>query len=236
MKALYNAFVSVFLITVIASCTDTDYGKDFDINYPVPVIQSVTEEPMVGQEITIKGIGFASPNTVSINGISMKIVSETETEIKAILPRIFEAAPLVLKNVYMRQCLEEITILPKYPAMEEIKVLQWPTKIIKGRSIVIKGENVDLIKEVTIGEATVKVNGLTQSPGQIVILAPKELPDVVTITVKTMYNNTMSSSVLPVEEPSDIFIPVDPIVLFDFEDGQTYFTKGDLLESILLLK
>lgn len=103
MKALYNAFVSVFLITVIASCTDTDYGKDFDINYPVPVIQSVTEEPMVGQEITIKGIGFASPNTVSINGISMKIVSETETEIKAILPRIFEAAPLVLKNVYMRQ-------------------------------------------------------------------------------------------------------------------------------------
>lgn len=231
MKTLYNILVSAFLITAVSACTDSDYGKDFDIDYPVPAIQSVTEEPMIGQEITIKGTGFASPNTVSINGISMKIVSETETEIKAILPRIFEAAPLVLKNVYMKQCLEEITILPKYPAMEEIKVLQWPSKIIRGRSVVIKGENVDLIKEVTIGESTVKVNGLTQSPGQIVVLAPKELPDATTVIVKTMYNNTISSSALPVEDPSDIFIPVDPIVLFDFEDGQTYFTKGDLAES-----
>lgn len=230
MKAIYNIIVCTFLVAMVSSCTDSEYGKDYDIDYPVPVIEKVTEDPAVGQEITISGSGFVSPNTVSVNGISMKVVSETKTEIKAILPRIFEAASLVVKNVYMKECMEQFVIIPKYPAIEEILVTQWPAKIVKGRAVVIKGTNVDMIKSVTIGDATLTINGLTQSPDQIVVLAPSELPATAKISVKTMYGNSMESPMLNVEEPSDIFTPVQPIVILDFEDGITHFTKGDLSE------
>ena len=231
MKAIYSILIGTFLMAFISSCTDTGYGKEYDIDYPVPVIKAVTENPMVGQEITISGSGFVSPNTVSVNGISMKVVSETATEIKAILPRIFETAPLMVKNVYLKEAMEQFTIIPRYPAMEEIQVIQWPAKIVMGRAVVIRGNNVDLITSVTIGDATMQVNGLTQSPDQIVVLAPAMLPASAKIVAKTMYGNTLESPALNVEEPSDIFTPVQPIVVLDFEDGLTHFTKGDLAES-----
>ena len=232
MKYLYNIFLAIFSsLCVFSSCSDEEYGKDFDIDYPIPVIESVTEEPMVGDEIVITGTGFMSPNTLSIDGISMEIVSETETEIKAVLPRIFDSAPLVLVNACLNQCVEEFVINPNYPSMEEIQVLQWPSKITKGRSLVIQGENVDLITEVTIGGTAITVNGLTQSPTRIAVLAPTDLSETATIRAKTIYNNVIESPVLTVEEPSDFYTPVDPIVIFDFEDEQTYFVKGDLSES-----
>ena len=228
MKAkLINIFIIIFCLSVV-SCTEIN---PFDIGYPVPKITSITENPKVGDEITIKGSGFTAPNAVSLDGITMKITSEKDNEIKAILPRIFKSAVLKLTNVYKLSAQESFTINPIYPTIDEIQVTQWPAKITRGRAIVIKGENVDLITDVTVGGNKFTINGLTQSPGMITVLAPESLEGPVKIVCTTMYGNTLESNPLDVVDPSKIFKPVDPITLFDFEDGNTYFVSGDLPAS-----
>lgn len=223
MKA-YKILIAAILLT---SCSN-EYGKFFDIDYPVPSIKSVTENPMVGDTITILGSGFVAPNTVSVNNISMKVAKEDESGIRAILPRIFTASPLVVKNVYKMQNEETFMITPRYPEMSQIQVLEWPSKVIRGRSIVLKGTNVDLITSVTVGESTTAINGLNQTPDQIVFLAASDLPDHVKIVATTMYGNKLESPLIPVEDPGNIIIPVDPVKIFDFEDGVTHYSAGEM--------
>lgn len=232
MKVLQNIIIGLFMMFVASSCSEDDYGKHSDIDLPVPTIASITSDPLVGEEITIAGQDFAIPNTVSIDGISMKVVSESENEIRAILPRLFEVAPVVVRNVYGRLTTNENTIKPKYPPMEDIVVNKWPTKIIRERAIFIKGDNVDLVKEIRIGETVISVNGLTQSPGRIAVLIPNTLQGTAsTIKLKTVYGSYIESPELPIEDPSDWFEPVDPVVLLDFEDGETHFAKGDIADA-----
>ena len=92
----------LFLLLVFASCSNEQYGEHSDVNYPIPTVISITEDVAVGEQITIKGTNFIAPNSVSLDGISLKIVSESETEIVAILPRIFNTASLVVKNALGR--------------------------------------------------------------------------------------------------------------------------------------
>lgn len=225
MKILHNILI-ISLVLFGISCSEDNYGEHTDINLPVPTVTSVTAEPIVGAEISIKGENYASPNTVSINGISMKIVSESVTEIRAVLPRIFEAAPIVVRNAYGRQSENEDIIKPKYPDASEITVTKWPMKILRGKNLVIEGTNVDLITEITIGTTVIAVNGLNQTPERMAAFVPANLEGTSsTIIVRTILGTTIESGVLDIE---DSFAPADPILILDFEDGITHFTKGDV--------
>ncbi len=211
----------------LAACKEDDFGTHSDLNYPIPVVVSVTENPSVGSEITIAGKNFAAPNTVSIDGISMTVTSETETEIKAVLPRIFTGAPIVIRNAYLNQNEENIVIMPNYPSAEEIAVDEWPEKIYRGRPLVMRGRNVDLVTEITIGDTTFSVNYTSQSPERLVQMMPSDLAGTSSkIVLRTVLGNTIESAELAIENKPDPYVPEPDLLLMDFEDQKTHFVPA----------
>lgn len=216
--------ISLLCSVALVACKEDEFGTHSDLNYPIPIVSSVSEGAIVGSEITITGKNFAAPNTVSVDGISMTITSETETEIKAVLPRIFSGAPIVVRNAYLNQNEESIIIQPNYPAAEEIVVTEWPETIYRERPLVMRGENVDLITEITVGDTTFTVNYTSQSPDRLVQMMPNNLQGTSSkITLKTILGNTFESDVIPIENKPDPYIPEDDLLLMDFEDQVTHF-------------
>ena len=224
--------ISLLCSVAFVACKEDEFGTHSDLNYPIPIVSSVSEGAIVGSEITITGKNFAAPNTVSIDGISMTITSETETEIKAVLPRIFSGAPIVVRNAYLNQNEESIVIQPNYPAAEEIVVTEWPETIYRERPLVMRGENVDLITEITVGDTTFTVNHTSQSPDRLVQMMPNNLNGTSSkITLKTILGNTLESAVIPIENKPDPYIPEDDLLLMDFEDQVTHFEPAPAFSS-----
>lgn len=232
MKIYFRIICSILCAISIISCTEDDYGKHSDIKFAIPIVESELGEVGIGQEVIIKGQNFVTPNTVSIDNISMKIISESENEIKAILPRIFDPSSIIIRNAY--GCWSENTdvVKPIYPSDSKITVTKWPSKIVRGRTISFEGENVDLITQVSIGELSISVNGLDQSANKLIVLVPENIEATSSvITLLTINGGTLESQELNIEDPSGGFEPIDPIILLDFEDGVTHFSKGDILDA-----
>ncbi|MDY5977703.1 hypothetical protein [Phocaeicola plebeius] len=225
----------LFLLLVFASCSNEQYGEHSDVNYPIPTVISITEDVAVGEQITIKGTNFIAPNSVSLDGISLKIVSESETEIVAILPRIFNTASLVVKNALGRANEEELLIKPIYPASEEICVSEWPNEITKGRPLIIRGTNMDLVTSVALGSTTIEVDGLTQQQERLLVLVPDDLSETSSdIVLRTIVGSTIQSSgsfEIKDYDPNN-WEPISPNVILDFEDGDLHYVSGDMPNSL----
>lgn len=237
---IVNYITAVTALLVIAtSCSEDKYGKYSEIEYPVPVISSVTTDVGVGEEITIIGENFAIPSSASIDGISMKIVSQDASKIVAVLPRLFKASSVVVHNAYGRYSEEERIVKPIYPAAEEIKVTSWPKQITKGRPLIVRGPNMDLVTQVTIGSTTISVNGLMQQQERLLVLIPETFTESSAfITLRTIVGSAITS-----EEEFDVVAydptnwePIDPAVLMDFEDGQLHYLSGDMPSNLCTAK
>lgn len=233
MKTIKYISIAATLLLTVLSCSEDKYGEKSDVNYPIPVIKTVTDNPMVGTKIVITGDNFIAPNIVSVNGISMKIVSQDENIIEAILPRVFETAPIIVRSAYGRYSENKTEMKPKYPAETDITVTSWPVEITRGRPFVIMGTNVDLVKQVVIGQTTINIDGLMEQPGRIVVDVPTSVSESSSkIVLKTVIGSVIESAVIPVidYDPSS-WIAIDPVVLIDFEDGLTRFSKGDFPDN-----
>lgn len=232
---IYNYLCGITLVLVLCACSEDEYGKHCDIDYPIPSILSVTENVEVGGDITIEGENFVEPNYVSVDGISLEIKSQDSNTIVAALPRIFEASTIVVQNAYGRYSEEEITVRPIYPSAEEIYVTSWPREITKGRPLIVRGENMDLVSSVTIGTTTIEVNGLTQQQERLLVLVPEDLEEErAFITLRTVIGTVISSEEQfdVIEYDPDNWEPIDPVVLMDFEDGDMHYVSGDMPSSL----
>ena len=239
MKIVKYISAITFLLVVGTSCSEDKYGEHSDIEYPIPAISSVTTDIGVGEEITIMGENFATPSTVSIDGISMKIVSQEETKIVAVLPRIFKAASVVVNNAYGRRSQEEKIVKPIYPNAEDIQVTSWPKQITKGRPLIVRGPNMDLVTQVTVGTTTIAVNGLAQQQERLLVLVPETFKESsATITLKTIVGSVISSDEeFEVIEYDPInWEPIAPAIMMDFEDGEMHYSGGDMPSSLCTAK
>lgn len=230
MKTLKYISIVISLLLVVSSCKEDNYGEHTDIDLPIPVIKTITADPMVGETIVITGENFVTPSTVSINGISMEILSQDINRIEAVLPRIFEAAPVIVRSAYGRYSENTDVLKPLYPEADEIVVDSWPPEITRGRPIVVRGTNMDLIKEVIIGSTKIEINGLNQESRMLIVLIPTTVTETEsTIMLKTVIGTTIESGTLPViDYDPNSWTPIDPLVLIDFEDGVTHYLKGEM--------
>lgn len=231
MKLFRNIVSFAFILATVTACSEDEYGKYSEIVYPIPVISAVTENAEVGEEIEITGSNFVSPNTVSIDGISMEIISQEENKIVAVLPRIFDASSIVVNNAYGRTSEEEMVIRPIYPTAEEITVTSWPKQITKGRPLIIRGTNMDMVTEVVVGSTTIAVNGLMQQQQRVLVVVPEDIEgESASITIRTIVGSSIST-----EEELDVieydpvnWEPIEPVTLIDFEDGEMFYKTGDM--------
>lgn len=218
-----NILSLICLLILWTGCSENEYGEHSDLEIPIPVIETVPSECNIGTELTIVGHNFASPNFVTLGESALTVISENENSIVVRLPRVFSRSALTVMNAFERTSQEKFYITPVYPSSDAIKVTQWPTEIPRGQSVVIKGENVDLITEVTIAGQTFKIDATVQSPEKLTIVIPADLEGTSSkIVAKTVLNTYLESEELDITEFKG------EIVLCDFEDGNLLTELGDM--------
>jgi hypothetical protein len=152
------------LTGLIFGCTKKDFSEDYDIDWPVPKITSVTPlKQTIGQTITITGEKFEklSKVTVGTPEIEAKIISSTGTSIQVEVPRTANAGPVTVTTLYKQKGISEQVFEPVYL---DAKVTNWPARITRGQAFVIRGENMDMITEVEIDGRKIPVNPARVQP------------------------------------------------------------------------
>jgi hypothetical protein len=217
---------ALMMITLYA-CDEKDYSEDYDVDWPIPAISSVSpEQAPIESEITITGVNLDKTNRVTIGTVAAEIISKSETQVVVKVPRLASNDKIKLTTLYKREAISDIKFLPEFP---ETAVSTWPSIIYRGQTFKISGENVDLITSVIIGSTEVVVDGSKGTADEVTIsTANVNLAGVdnVVIKIKSSKGGVDGVSVspeIPVEDPTDIFEPVEPVVLFDFENNVNPF-------------
>ncbi|MCU0403659.1 MAG: IPT/TIG domain-containing protein [Chitinophagaceae bacterium] len=214
---------------LLLGCTKKDFSEDYDIDWPVPVITNVSPvKQTIGQNITITGEKFEKLSKVTIGTpeIEAKVISSSATSIVVEVPRTANTGPVTVSTLYKQKGVSTQIFEPVYL---NAKVTNWPTRITRGQAFVIRGENMDMVLEVDVDGNKIPIN---PAPGaathqQSVGTNGLTLPDAVVVKItkaRAGIENGTSGSI-PVENPTDFFIPEAPILMFDFETGSNPYVN-----------
>ncbi|MEA5461086.1 IPT/TIG domain-containing protein [Arcicella sp. LKC2W] len=230
--------ISLSLLTGAAFLTACEkekmFGEGFDIPYPLPVIVGFTpNNALVGSEITISGENLDKTNSVTIGAekVSAEIIAKSASSVKIKLPRRFSAGVINLSTAFEKSTSSGQVYTPKYPATS---VTKWPTEITQTQDIILRGDNMDLIKEIEVGAFKIVANASSLSTTQAVFpttnLALK-VGTKLTIKVSKAFGDLTNnvSPALDVKEfdpANTAFIPEAPVILADYENGLNNYVGG----------
>ncbi|MEO9803057.1 MAG: IPT/TIG domain-containing protein [Reichenbachiella sp.] len=212
---------------ILFSCKDDFTDEAYDINWPVPVISTMTETGEIEDNITITGTDLDKVNKVLVGTAECAVVSADAISVVFALPRRVSTGEITLHTSYKRVVTTESKLEVTYPATE---VTVWPDKIVRGQAFTIEGVNVDLITSVSLGTTTLKVDGFSLGDQNIISVpleASLELTETVVLSVGAFGESTSQSTSIPVEDPSSA--PTVPMyqdlhtMIWDFEDGLNPF-------------
>lgn len=224
------AFFLTMAITILFSCDDKELSSEYDIAWPLPVITNFTPEAAtIGAEITITGDNLEKTSAVSIGTSALEIVSVSKTQLVVKLPRTVNSDYIKITTLYAKEVVSIAKFVPEYP---KAKVIEWPSKIVRGESFKIKGENVDLINSMKIGATDVAVDGSKGQPGEISIptagITLSESTVVLTVkSAKGGLDGSTTSPAIPVEDAGATFEPVAAAQVFSFETADGTVTFDD---------
>lgn len=218
-----NTILFIVSILLWNGCAETEYSKDYDINFPVAKALNIsTNKPFVDEDVTIIGENLNTVTNVTVGTYEFKIksVSADGKSMVITVPRSIEPGQITLMNKYRRLFNSELTVTPQfYPA----KVLTWPSEIQKGKPFTLKGENMDLIKEVKLNGKVVSMVGAASISSVTYASSAVELEigqDVV-IEVTPKAGEKQTSGPIKVIKPLNTYIPKQTIMLWDFETAPT---------------
>lgn len=224
MQALWLAVLSLGL----NACFNKVTPEEYDINYPVPNITSLSATTdTVGKTLTLRGTNFEKLNSVNFGTMKAEVVSSSATEIVVKIPRQATSGPVTVRNLYKKVGTSPQNFIPIYLYA---KVTAWPTKVVRNSAIILKGENLDMVTQIDLSGIKLSIKGDPSNPGQLTIptngitLGDKV---VMKLTASLGPFDPTASPEINVEAPSNLFDPVAPIVLFDFEDGVDPFVVAD---------
>lgn len=229
MKRYKNNLITavVFLMALsigISSCKKEEYSENYDIDWPLPTITDFSpKQGLVGNDLTITGSNFVNIKEVKVGGMVCNVVSESSTELVVSLPRFMSSGPVEVINTYKRYSVTEDNFTPEFP---ETKITDWPSVIYVDQPFLIKGENLDLITSLTIGDSLFVFKG--EGSQDVMKVTIKGLPlgtetQITSVTCKAG-NPIDDSPVIPVEEKVILPPGSNPILMFDFEDNVNRYT------------
>lgn len=231
-KINISALCTMLFLAAFLGCKEEEQA--YDINWPVPEITALSPaQQMIEGNVTIEGNNFTRISRIRVGEVEVpedNIVSMSETAIVVKIPRNATAGPVELQNIYDKGDVSENTFTPMYPATT---ITSFPSTIYRGQAFTISGENVDLITQVQVGGASIAVDGAGGSSTSISIPASDEVDlsgDMVTVTVtnaKGVLEGEVTANI-PVATPGAFFEAVEPLVLFDFEDGANPYVDAGM--------
>ncbi len=247
MKTNKQAVKSTFLrwaclclgLLVLSNCQKDEFSEDYDIQWPLPEITSFTPgNAMIGSQIMISGtnLDFTKEVRVGAEGVMATVDSATFDMVMVTLPRVFTSGPITLTTSFRRTTITTENFTPEYPAME---VTSWPSEIERTQNIVLTGTNMDMLQEIEVSGMRLEVNPNNVTEDKAIIpTTDMDLPDEVTITITQAYGEIQNatSPTIPVVDfdPNANFTAIEPIILFDFEDGNdpyTSFNDGNITDQ-----
>lgn len=212
----------IYIFTLIASaalflpgCDEDPYSLGYDISLPAVSVTTVSnEKPFVCDTIRIEGENMKTIATVAIDVYNFNIVEKKDNYIRVVVPRVIEGGAFTMINAYKRQFTTTQVLKPQfYPAVVEA----WPTEIQRGKAFVLKGQNLDLLKEVKVNGKVVSIMGAASATKVSYATAGIDLGETAVIEVTPKTGDKKSSPELPVVAPKNTYIPQQTIMLWDFE-------------------
>lgn len=227
-KILLHTVWALAACILCTGCEEDEYSKEYDIELPAVTISAISnDKPFVDDEITLTGTHMNTVTSASIGSYNFNIVSvdPSGTTMTLKVPRTIESGKLTLMNKYKRELVTTQSISPQfYPA----KVTTWPSQIERGRPFTLKGENMDLIKEVKLNGVMVAVNG-SATPGSAAYVTAGVEMDIdqeVVIEVSPKVGEKQTSAPIKVVKPKETYVPKRTWMILDFDATYTP-TNGD---------
>jgi hypothetical protein len=224
--------IALFALLSIAvfSCKkdETPFSEGYDIDLPAATVTSVSDEaPFVGDQIVLRGTNLNTVSSVAIGANTFKIISQYADSMRIEVPRTVETGALTLMNKYKR---EYVTVQIVTPKFYEAIVTTWPAEIERGKPFTLKGENLDLLKEVKIAGKVVSVFG-SASPEKVAYSsAGVDLGEAAVIEVTPKAGEKQTSAAIAVVAPKLTYDPRQTHKIVDFDSPYTV-VPGDAAAS-----
>lgn len=234
MKNIFkNAIWLILAVAVLfPACEDKEWSEDYDIKWPVSHISELSvSEAFIEDVVSITGTNLDKVREVLVGTTSCEIIEEesSATQLTFRLPRRVESGLVSVRNVYDRTFVYEQLLDISYP---KTVISKWPVAITAGESFIIEGDNVDLITTVTVDgkEVVIRPGSSVSSISVPTAGLALEIGSSITISVSALggIEGASETTGVLVEEPSEIFDAVAPIILWDFEDGDPVTEAADV--------
>lgn len=156
-KLLYIFSLIASAALLLPGCDEDPYSLGYDISLPAVTVNAVSDDkPFVGDTIRIEGENMLSVATVAIDVYNFSIIEKKDNYIRVVVPRVVDGGAFTMINSYKRQFTTTQVLKPQfYPAVVDA----WPTEIQRGKPFILKGQNLDLLKEVKINGKVVSIMG-----------------------------------------------------------------------------
>lgn len=215
-KNIIRIALFAVLAIMVSSCKkETPFSDGYDVNLPAATVVTISDEaPFVGNQIVLTGTNLNTVSSVAIGAYNFKIISQYADSIRVEVPRSVESGAITVMNKYKRQFVTSQLLKPQfYPAVIET----WPAEIQRGKAFIIKGQNIDLIKEVKVNGKVSSVVGSATATQASYATSGIELGENATIEVTPKAGEKQTSAPIPVVAPVNTYIPQQTIMLWDFE-------------------
>jgi hypothetical protein len=213
------ALFAVLSILVISCKKETPFSEGYDINLPVATVTLISDEvPFVGAQIVLHGTNLNTVSSVAIGANTFKIISQYNDSMRVEVPRSVEAGALTIMNKYKREFVTTQILKPQFYVA---KVTTWPAEIERGKPFVLKGENLDLLKEVKIAGKVVSVFGSASPDKASYSSAGVELGEAAVIETTPKTGEKQTSAAIPVVAPKTTYDPKQTRKIVDFDSPYT---------------
>jgi len=213
------ALIAVLSILIYSCKDEAPFSQDYDINLPAASVTSISNEsPFVGTQIVLKGTNLNTVNSVSIGPSVFKIIKSYPDSLRVEVSRSAETGPIDLVNKYKRAYTTTQIVKPQYyPA----KVETWPAEIQRGKAFMLKGQNLDLIKEVKVDGKVASIFGSAAPDKVSYSTAGLQLSDQAVIEVTPKAGDKQTSAAIPVVAPKLTYVPRQTLKIVDFDSPYT---------------
>lgn len=242
MKLKYFYAIAVLSGLFLNACDDAEFGEDYDIEFPISKIQDFTpKKVLVGENITLIGENLDLVKTMHLGAVGCEIQKKTPDSLIVKVSRNAERSLITIENNYTRSFTTKEFFTPLF---YDAKVNIWPKEIERGTSFTLRGENMDLLKSVKIGNTVVSKQGTPTAHKIVYSIKDITLDEVAVISVEDKNGNKFVSDEIPVVAPKDTYVPVPTILLANFDNvipeyvnenkhaHQAGIDKSDILSAI----
>lgn len=228
-KNISRIMLFAMVMVVAFGCKEeSPFSEDYDITLPAASVSAISNEtPFVGQQIKLIGENLNTVTSVAIGPNTFKIISQSKDSMRVEVPRSVEAGPLTIMNKYKREYVTEKMLKPQYYTA---KVTEWPAEIQRGKPFMLKGENLDLLKEVKLGGKVVSVFGAATSEKASYSSAGVDLSETAIIEITPKTGDKQASPEIPVVAPKTTYNPKQTLKIVDF-DSPYVVDPGDAAGS-----